>query len=441
MDETTAIEVRHLTKSYKIFRTPYDRVKEALNPFHRRYSTDFFALTDVSFSVRRGETLGIIGKNGAGKSTLLKIITGVLTPSGGTVEAHGRIASLLELGAGFNPEMSGLENIYLNGTIMGYTREEMEQRVPEIVSFADIGNFLYQPVKTYSSGMFARLAFAVNSNVNPDILIVDEALAVGDVFFQNKCFRKLESLREQGTTILFVSHDIGSVKQLCTHVLWLERGSVVMDGDPEVVCNRYFNAEIEERNKSIDALGSDAQDDAIEEAAVVRGPRRVRLLASKQGDILSDKGRILAFDIRDKKGRSTAILQARKPYEVHVLLRAEEDIAQCILGITFTNPKGIDIIGTNTFSVSHGKNFPLHRGEILDVVFSFVMPPLLPGTYVWDTALSEGTQKTHRVLTWLHGVLRTEVLNDESNRLGLIDVDAALALEPVREEDLVLEDA
>lgn len=440
MDEKTAIAVHHLTKTYKIFRTPYDRVKEVLNPFHRRYSTDFFALSDVSFAVRRGETLGIIGKNGAGKSTLLKIITGVLTPSGGNVEVCGRIASLLELGAGFNPEMSGFENIYLNGTIMGYTREEMEQRVPEIVAFADIGDFLYQPVKTYSSGMFARLAFAVNSNVSPDILIVDEALAVGDVFFQNKCFRKLESLREQGTTVLFVSHDIGSVKQLCTHVLWLEHGRVVMDGEPETVCNHYFNAEIEARNASVEAPRKNERKAAIKESEVVRGRRRIHPLPTKEGDILSDRARILSFEIFDEDGAPTAIMEARKPYDVHVLVEAREDIEQCILGITFTNPKGIDIIGTNTFSVSQGRNFPLHRGEVLDVVFSFVMPPILPGTCVWDTALSEGTQETHRVLTWLHGVSRTDVVNQESNRLGLIDVDASLELSPIPREDIDMEE-
>ncbi len=439
MDETTAIDVRHLTKTYKIFAKPLDRIKEAMNPFHRRYSTDFAALTDVSFTVRRGETLGIIGKNGAGKSTLLKIITGVLTPSGGEARAQGRIASLLELGAGFNPEMSGMENIYLNGTIMGCNRDEMERRVPEIIAFADIGDFLYQPVKTYSSGMFARLAFAVNSNVSPDILIVDEALAVGDVFFQNKCFRKLEALREQGTTILFVSHDIGSVKQLCTHVLWLEHGHVVMDGDPETVCGQYFNAEIAARNETVkEPSPAAAQPQASLQAASAEGARKIHPLPVKEGDILSARARILSFEIRGADGRPTAVMMAGQTYSVHVLVEAHDDIPQCILGITFSNPKGIDIIGTNTFSVSKGENFSLHKGEYLDVVFTYRMPAILPGPYVWDTALSEGTQVTHCVLTWLHGVSRTEVLNDASNRLGLVDVDASLSLETIGREQIEL---
>lgn len=426
MNEEIAVQIENLTKIYRIYSTPLDRMKEALHPFHKRYSTDFYALQGVSMTIRKGETLGIIGKNGAGKSTLLKAITGVLTPTEGTIRVHGRIASLLELGAGFNPEMTGFENIYLNGTIMGYTREEMDKRVPNIVEFADIGDFLYQPVKTYSSGMFARLAFAVNSNVSPDILIVDEALAVGDVFFQNKCFRKLETLRSQGTTVLFVSHDIGSIKQLCTHVLWLEKGRVVMDGAPEEVCNRYFNAEIAERNASLTGTVP-VEREMLREQSAEEG-LAVRALPVKEGDILSEKAKIISFRILNEAGEETAIMEARCRYEIHILVEASMDVAQCILGITLSNPKGIDIIGTNTFSVSDGKNFSLERGKYLDVTFRFTMPAILPGTYVWETALAEGTQAAHVILTWLHGVCRTEVVNEASNRLGLIDVQAQTVL-------------
>ena len=220
MSEDWAIKIEHLSKVYKIFDKPTDRVKEALNPFRKRYSRDFYALNDVSLTIKKGETVGIIGKNGAGKSTILKIITGVLTPTSGSVQVNGRIASLLELGAGFNPEMTGIENIYMNGTIMGYSKEEMDDRLQDIVDFADIGEFIHQPVKMYSSGMFARLAFAVNVNVTPDILIVDEALSVGDVFFQNKCFKRMDALKKSGVTVLFVSHDMGSIRQLCDKCLW-----------------------------------------------------------------------------------------------------------------------------------------------------------------------------------------------------------------------------
>lgn len=209
MSEDCAIKINHLSKVYKIFDKSSDRVREALNPFGKRYSKDFYALNDVSLTIKKGETVGIIGKNGAGKSTLLKVITGVLTPTSGSIQVNGRIASLLELGAGFNPEMTGIENIYMNGTIMGYSKDEMDARLQNIIDFADIGDFINQPVKMYSSGMFARLAFAVNAFVEPDILIVDEALSVGDAFFQAKCIDKMKKMMEKGTTVLFVSHDWG----------------------------------------------------------------------------------------------------------------------------------------------------------------------------------------------------------------------------------------
>ena len=220
-----AVNIENLNKTYRLYNKPSDRVKEALG-FGKKQSKTFEALKDVSFNVKKGETVGIIGTNGAGKSTLLKIVTGVLSPTAGNIQIEGKVSALLELGAGFNEEYSGIENIYLNGRMMGYSRKEMDERLNGIVEFADIGDFINQPVKTYSSGMFARLAFAVAINVEPDILIVDEALSVGDIFFQNKCFKKFDELKRNGVTILFVSHDIGSVRQMCSRVLWLDHGTV-----------------------------------------------------------------------------------------------------------------------------------------------------------------------------------------------------------------------
>ena len=217
----TAIKVSHLTKVYKLYDKPIDRLKESLHLLKKQYHKEFYALNDVSFEIKKGETVGIIGKNGAGKSTLLKIITGVLTPSSGHVHTNGRISSLLELGAGFNPEYTGVENIYLQGTLMGYTHSKMESKVDEILEFADIGDFVHQPVKMYSSGMFARLAFAVAINVDPDILIVDEALAVGDAGFVLKCMNRMKEIKEQGTTILLVTHDTQSIKLLLLKVFGL----------------------------------------------------------------------------------------------------------------------------------------------------------------------------------------------------------------------------
>lgn len=237
----TMIEIEHLQKMYYLYDKPIDRLKEVLHPRRKSYHRAFYALKDISLTIKRGESVGIVGVNGSGKSTLLKIITGVLNPTEGKVETYGKVAALLELGAGFNPEYTGRENIYLNGTMMGYSEEEMAQRVQPIIDFADIGDFIDQPVKTYSSGMFARLAFAVAINVSPDILIVDEALAVGDTRFQVKCIDKMMELKRSGTTILFVTHAIEQIKRFCTRAIWIRDGIIYKDGEASQIVDLYDN--------------------------------------------------------------------------------------------------------------------------------------------------------------------------------------------------------
>lgn len=246
----TAISVKHLTKIYKLYDKPIDRLKEALHPLKKQYHKEFYALNDVSFEIKKGETVGIIGKNGAGKSTLLKIITGVLTPTSGGLHVNGRIASLLELGAGFNPEYTGIENIYFQGSLMGYTKEEMETNIKSIIAFADIGDFINQPVKMYSSGMFARLSFAVAINVDPDILIVDEALSVGDMNFQAKCMTAMDRIKQKGTTILFVSHDINSIKSLCSRGIYIKNGVLNSMGKASEIVEAYMKEMRESLNKA-----------------------------------------------------------------------------------------------------------------------------------------------------------------------------------------------
>lgn len=230
MQSNLAINVCDVTKIYRLYDKPIDRLKESISLTHKKYHKEFFALDKISFSVEKGSTVGIIGTNGSGKSTILKIITGVLNPTTGSVEVDGNISALLELGAGFNMDYTGIENIYMNGTMMGFSREQMEAKLPEILEFADIGDFVYQPVKTYSSGMFVRLAFALAINVEPEILIVDEALSVGDVFFQAKCYRRMEEIRKTGTTILMVTHDMGSVIKYCDKVILLNKGEFLAEG-------------------------------------------------------------------------------------------------------------------------------------------------------------------------------------------------------------------
>lgn len=237
--ETGEIRIRDLTKVYHLYEKNTDRIKETF--LKKRYSKDHYALNHIDLDIKKGESVGIVGTNGSGKSTLLKLITGVVSPSEGELKTQGKIAALLELGAGFNPEYTGLENIYLNGTMMGYTEKEMEERVPEIIEFADIGDFIYQPVKTYSSGMFARLAFSVSISVEPDILIVDEALSVGDTRFQVKCIDKMTELRDKGTTILFVTHSIEQIKRFCTRTIWIRDGQIVRDGEASIVVDLYDN--------------------------------------------------------------------------------------------------------------------------------------------------------------------------------------------------------
>ena len=234
------IHVDNLSKIYKLYDNPLDRLKESLHPFRKKYHRDFYALNNINFEVNKGESIGIIGKNGSGKSTLLKILTGVLTPTSGSTWVNGKVSSLLELGAGFNPEMTGIENVYFNGTIMGFSKQEMDEKIGDVFAFADIGDFVYQPVKTYSSGMFVRLAFASAISVEPDILIIDEALSVGDIYFQQKCHARMEELINRGTTVIVVSHDMTSVEKYSDRVLLLDHGYCLFMGHPNEAVYRYY---------------------------------------------------------------------------------------------------------------------------------------------------------------------------------------------------------
>ncbi len=239
-DNEVVIKVENLSKAYKLYDNPVDRLKESIHPFRKQYHRDFYALNDISFEVKKGESLGIIGKNGSGKSTLLKILTGVLTPTSGSVTVSGKVSSLLELGAGFNFEMTGLENVYFNGTVMGFSKEEMDTKIDDILAFADIGDFVHQPVKTYSSGMFVRLAFAAAISVDPDILIVDEALSVGDIFFQQKCHERMDQLIRQGTTVIVVTHNMDAVAKYSSRVMLLDKGTCNFIGRTDEAIHRFY---------------------------------------------------------------------------------------------------------------------------------------------------------------------------------------------------------
>jgi len=285
-----AIEVRDVTKVYRLYNKPVDRLLEALSPKSKSRHRDFYALKGVSFEVEKGTTVGVIGTNGSGKSTILKIITGVLTPTTGSVEVNGTVSALLELGAGFNMEYTGIENIYMNGTMMGYSRQEIEEKIPEILSFADIGDFVNQPVKSYSSGMFVRLAFALAINVEPDILIVDEALSVGDVFFQAKCYHKMEEIRKKGTTIVMVTHDMSSIIKYCDKVVLLNRGDFVAEGAPGKMVDLYKKILV-----GLDPMQGEAAGELVEK----------KLEKGEAGGLVGEAGQALPGG-NDKNGNNSA---------------------------------------------------------------------------------------------------------------------------------------
>lgn len=420
--ERLAIKIDHLVKSYKVYENVNDRIRESLSIRKKSYHKDFFALNDVSFEVERGETVGIIGTNGAGKSTLLKIITGVLKATSGEVQVNGKVSALLELGAGFNQEYTGMENIYLNGMMMGYTREEMEKKVDSIVEFADIGDFITQPVKTYSSGMFARLAFAVAINVEPDILIVDEALSVGDIFFQNKCFKKFDDLREKGVTILFVSHDVASVRQMCSRVLWLDKGQEKIFDTAETVCDMYMDekrmAMNENANVSKNAVYPQMYTQMIDEK--VRYPR----IENRIDRFGSDKLEIISAFIKDQDDQLVSTMHVDQKYTTHVLFRLNEDMDQLICGFSFENNKGLPLYDINNF-INQQKQICGKKGEVIEVIYDFKLPRIMKGVYLVCTAIAQGTQENHVMLTWLHSVMQVEVVNPGFNS-GYIEIPAII---------------
>ncbi len=344
-----AIKVNNLTKIYHLYDKPQDRLKEALNPFKKSYHHDFYAMNDVSFEIKKGETVGIIGKNGAGKSTLLKMITGVLTPTSGNIEVHGKIASILELGSGFNPEMTGLENIYLYGTLTGFTKEEMDQKKDAIATFADIGDFLYQPIKGYSSGMLARLGFAAAINIDADILIVDEALAVGDIVFQAKCMAKMTSLMEQGITVLFVSHDTHSVKTLCNQAVFIDKGRLIDFGDVGSVTDQYIemnHCAVAENLKELEMQETLETDSSMDEFTNDAIPVVVALtdaivptdIMQRYGD---ERAQILDVALLDETFTRVKELISKKHYYLQMSILFKETLPTFVLAGTLSSLDGV----------------------------------------------------------------------------------------------------
>ena len=375
----TVIEIKNITKIYNLYNKPSDRLKEALFSRKSRH-TEFAALSDVSFDVCKGEILGIIGKNGSGKSTILKIITNVLTPTSGECIVKGKIAALLELGAGFNMEYTGIENIYLNGQMIGFSKEEMDKKLQDIIDFADIGEHIFQPVKTYSSGMFARLAFSVAISVDPDILIVDEALSVGDVFFQNKCYRRFEEFRDKGKTILFVTHDMGSVIRYCNRCVLLNAGKKVGEGKPQEMVDLYKRImvgqwnESEEKNSTIE--------NSIDSTNInVNRLWKEQISTNPDMEVYGDgRAEIIDFGIFSDSGNIGNNVYKGDYYTVKMKVRINDDNLNPIFAFKLRDVKGTELTGTNTMlediDTSHCKN-----GDIVTISFR-QKQYLQPGQYL-----------------------------------------------------------
>ena len=428
MEENFSIKVENVSKVYNLYDNSKQRLKEILSISNKSYHKDYYALRDINFEVKKGETFGIIGTNGSGKSTLLKLITGVATQTTGTIQVDGKISALLELGAGFNRNYTGMENIYLNGTMMGYSHEEMERKVQDIVDFADIGEFIYQPVKNYSSGMFARLAFAVAINIEPEILIVDEALSVGDVFFQNKCYKKFEELRSKGITVIFVSHDIGTVKQLCSRVLWIEQGVQQMVGDSTEVCNEYSNSILAKRAKEYQK-NEDGGDGIAAQVSVADAFDLDSLpeISYTNESILNDDVKIISCYLADSDGNRVSSCMAGQKYTLSIFFSTKIDIDNCVVGFVIETTKGIWIINCNSLTTGMKKGIKVKAGTINRADFEFEMPSIVNGDYVIGVAVSEGSLMVFKVLTWLYNVLYLQMTNVPGND-GILKLESEVRI-------------
>lgn len=367
----TIIDIKHLNKVYNLYDKPIDRLKEVLSPTHKCYHREHYALNDISLEIKKGESVGIVGKNGSGKSTLLKIITGVLNPTSGEINVKGKISALLELGAGFNPEYTGIENIYLNGTMMGYSKAEMDEKVDDIIAFADIGDFINQPVKTYSSGMFARLAFAVSINVEPEILIVDETLSVGDTRFQIKCMDKMKEMMEGGTTVLFVSHDINAIRRFCTKCVWINEGRLKEIGSVNTVSDHYMDF-----LKILDVENERKKEEHVSEIEFI--PKNNVVAEVVEFKVLNIKNEIIDTMYYDET------IKIRMVYDVY-----DETIKNPVLGVAIRSCDDKYINGLNT--LLDNKKIPWKYGRnqmVLEYVDGILA---LSGKYYFDVALFEQT--------------------------------------------------
>ncbi|HAT89234.1 MAG TPA: ABC transporter ATP-binding protein [Roseburia sp.] len=404
--ENITIDVKNLTKSYKLYEKPSDRIKESLKK-GSCYHKDFLAVDDISFQVKKGETVGIIGRNGAGKSTLLKMITGVLKPTSGDIKLSGNVSALLELGAGFDAEKNGIENIYLNGRINGLSKKEIDDSLNSVLEFADIGDFVYQPIKTYSSGMLVRLAFAAAVNVKPEILIVDEALSVGDVRFQQKCYRKIREFKKNGT-VLFVSHDTGAISSFCDRVIWLDGGKIYKVGEPGEIIEEYLSfMRYDVKNDDKVQMESEEQNEEAEE-----NENNTFVMAFG-----SQAAQFTKISLKDENGKVISQVHGGQKICIDMEIQAKREIEFPILGFNLKDVLGNELVVTNTVfeKVNMQK---IEAGKANRFCWQFDFPHLHAGDYPMDIALAEGTYLNHEQIHFVTDALVIKCVDERLYQEG-----------------------
>lgn len=427
MDEI-AVSVQNVSKVYPLYRRPADRLKEMLTRWRRSYHIDFWALRDISFDVPKGQTLGIIGQNGAGKSTLLQIIAGVLQPTTGTVTVNGRVTALLELGTGFNPEFTGRENVYMSGAILGISEQEMREKFDDIAAFAQIGQFIDQPVKTYSSGMYIRLAFAIAASLDPDLLIVDEALAVGDILFQRRCYRRMEELRNRGKTIVLVSHDIYAIQNFCEVALLLDQGEIIRAGRAKSVVDKYeelITRREEEYVKWLERGGTAHEAGRFEQSSNRQESSSVVEGESSEGEFRfgSRQAEIIDFFLLDERRNRTRVLETGKEATIVVVTRFHQTVENPIIGFVVHTTTGVNVFGANSW---YAENEPGRQEKDTILRTEFQQRVLLnPGDYVISLSVVDKRPTYMHQLDRRMDVLAFRVMG-EQHHSGLVDMETTI---------------
>jgi len=410
MSEQYAIAIKSVSKTYKLYKTRYDIIKEFISPFRKKYQKKFDALKDISFDIERGEVIGIMGKNGSGKSTLLKILTSVVTPTSGNFECNGRVSSLLELGGGFNMELTGIENIYYLGAIQGYPKRVMKSKIKDILDFADIGEYVYQPVNTYSSGMYLRLAFSMAINIDPDILIIDEALAVGDIRFQQKCFRKIREFKDQGKTILICSHNLTAITDFCTRAIWLHNSEIKEQGDPVFVTDAYKMHMTSVDDKSIKKTQFDQSEKTNELDYPLEFPGLIWKNLTSCDSYGTGQARIQYASLAERETMKP-LTELKGGEKVRVLIKVKSNETVLNLGIllTINGNFGSTILKINSLHYTQRLDLQPNTAQIIAI--DFIFPHINNGRYTLSFGLSTFANKIMQQLHWVHDGLIIEVSN------------------------------